>query len=202
MNRENQSDEILTDILKTADEMGETMDTKKLKETLKETMDTTKLEVGWYVFMRSGEAGWGTVVEVTSTGVIVQYDPAYGDGLIRFDKNGTACDSSDLDVERYKDLVLYNYNGKPMRDVVDIERVKAVVSQYVEGRDIIPRAEGGDMRKFRQHFWENFERVKKCSEYNSKIPSGSVGPWRLYLSPDDGDSRWTPEMGTYPRSKS
>src|ERR1700690_1647228 len=117
MNRENQSDQILTDILKTADEMGETMDTKKLKET----MDTTKLEVGWCVFMRSGEAGWGTVVEVTPAGVIVQSDPAYGDGLIRFDKNGTAYDSSDLDVERYKDLVLYNYEGKPMRDVVDVE---------------------------------------------------------------------------------
>jgi hypothetical protein len=195
MNRENQSDEILADILKTADEMEETMDTTKLKET----MDTTKLEVGWYVFMRSGEADWCTVVEVTPAGVIVQSDPAYGDELIRFDKNGTACDSSDLDVERYKDLVLYD-EGKPMRDVVDIERVKAVVSQYVEGRDIIPRAVN-DKRNFRQRFWENFERLKKHSRY-SKIPSGSVGPWRLYLSPDDGDNRWTPEMGTYPRSKS
>lgn len=39
-------------------------------------MDTTKLVVGQNVFMRSGEVGnWGTVVEVTPTGVIVQSDP-------------------------------------------------------------------------------------------------------------------------------
>jgi hypothetical protein len=56
-------------------------------------MDTRKLVVGQDVFMRSGGYGdWGKVVEVTPTGVIVQSDPCYRAQLIRFDKNGTACD--------------------------------------------------------------------------------------------------------------
>lgn len=60
-------------------------------------MDTKTLVVGQDVFMRSGEVGdWGKIVEVTPTGVIVESDPAYGSELIRFDKNGTACDSRDL----------------------------------------------------------------------------------------------------------
>jgi hypothetical protein len=72
-------------------------------------MDTTKLMVGQNVFMRSGEVGdWAVVVEATPTGVIVQSDPAYGDQLIRFDKNGIACDSSDIDVDGYKNLVLFD----------------------------------------------------------------------------------------------
>lgn len=60
-------------------------------------MDTTKLVVGQDVFMRSGEVGdWAKVVEVTSTGVIVESDPNYGARLYRFDENGTVCESSDL----------------------------------------------------------------------------------------------------------
>jgi hypothetical protein len=60
-------------------------------------MDTTKLVVGQDVFMRSGLIGnWAKVVEVTSTGVIVESDPDYGARLFRFDRNGMACDSSDL----------------------------------------------------------------------------------------------------------
>ena len=66
-------------------------------------IDTRTLVVGQDVFMRSGGYGdWGKVVEVTPTGVIVQSDPSYGDELIRFDKHGTACDSSDIDTDRYK----------------------------------------------------------------------------------------------------
>jgi hypothetical protein len=61
-------------------------------------MDITKtLVVGQNVFMRSGQVGnWAKVVKITPTGVIVESDPVYGAELIRFDKNGTACDSSDL----------------------------------------------------------------------------------------------------------
>lgn len=60
-------------------------------------MDTTKLVVGQDVFMRSGRVGnWAKVVKVTPTGVIVESDPVYGSELIRFDENGTACDSSDI----------------------------------------------------------------------------------------------------------
>jgi hypothetical protein len=74
-------------------------------------MDTRKLVVGHDVFMRSGGYGdWGKVVEVTPTGVIVQSDPCYGDELIRFDKHGTACDSSDIDIDRYKDIALFDYD--------------------------------------------------------------------------------------------
>jgi hypothetical protein len=74
-------------------------------------MDTRKLVVGQDVFMRSGGYGdWGKVVEVTPTGVIVQSDPCYGDELIRFDKHGTACDSSDIDIDRYKDIALFDYD--------------------------------------------------------------------------------------------
>lgn len=52
------------------------------------------LVVGRDVFIRSGAYGdWGKVVEVTPTGAIVQSDPCYGAQLIRFDKNGTACDT-------------------------------------------------------------------------------------------------------------
>ena len=63
---------------------------------------------------------------------------------IRFDKNGIVCDSSDIDVERYKDLVLLDYDETghlapaPCEDV-DVEKVKAIVSQYDETR-LIPRA--------------------------------------------------------------
>jgi hypothetical protein len=64
-------------------------------------MDTSKLVVGQDVFMRSGEVGnWAKVVEVTSTGVIVESDPDYGAMLFRFDRDGTVCDSSDLCNER------------------------------------------------------------------------------------------------------
>jgi hypothetical protein len=61
-------------------------------------MDITKtLVVGQNVFMRSGQVGnWAKVIKVTPTGVIVESDPVYGSELIRFDENGTACDSSDL----------------------------------------------------------------------------------------------------------
>jgi len=60
-------------------------------------METKKLVVGQDVFMRSGRVGnWAKVVEVTRTGVIVESDPNYGSELIRFDRDGVACDSSDL----------------------------------------------------------------------------------------------------------
>lgn len=60
-------------------------------------MDTKILAVGQDVFMRSGRVGnWAKVVEVMPTGVIVESDPAYGSELIRFDKNGSAYDSSDI----------------------------------------------------------------------------------------------------------
>jgi hypothetical protein len=160
-------------------------------------MDTKTLMVGQNVFMRSGEVGdWTVVVEVTPTGVIVQSDPNYGDELIRFDENGTACDSSDIGVDGYKDIVLFDYDttgrlAPASCDVVDIERVKAVLSQYDE-TELTPRAtslnsyNGGDRRKFRRRFWESFERLQKHSRY-SKIPGtnsgpGSAGPWQLYPS--------------------
>jgi hypothetical protein len=157
-------------------------------------MDTKTLVVGQDVIMRSGQySDWGKVVEVTPTGVIVQSDPNYYDELIRFDKNGIAGDSSDIDVDRYKDLVLFDYDKKtrglapvPCDLDVDIERVKAVVSQY-DGISPVPRAtsnnsyNGGDRRKFRQRFWENFERLKKHSRY-SKIPGTSSGPSKLYFN--------------------
>src|ERR1019366_3951275 len=164
-------------------------------------MDTKTLVVGQNVFMRSEEGGnWGKVVEVTPTGVIVQSDPNYGEELIRFDENGTACDSSDIDVDGYKDVVLYDYDKTgylapaPCDLDVDIARVKAVVSQHDE-TELTPRAtslnsyNGGDRRKFRQRFWENFERLKKHSRY-SKIPGtnsgpGSAGPWKLYYDTKD-----------------
>jgi hypothetical protein len=117
-------------------------------------MDTTKLVVGQGLYMRSGEVGdWGKVIEVTSTGVIVQSDPAYGDELVRFDKDGIACDSSDIDVDGYKDIVLFDYDA----------------TGY-----LAPASHG-----FKQYFWENFERLKKHSEYR-KIPGTSSGPWKLY----------------------
>lgn len=60
-------------------------------------MDTRTLVVGQDVFMRSGLVGnWAKVVEVTSTGVIVESDPDYRARLFRFDRNGMVCDSSDL----------------------------------------------------------------------------------------------------------
>ena len=59
-------------------------------------------------------------------------------------------------------------NEAPCDSDVDIERVKNIVSQYDEKTELIPRAACGDRRKFRQHFWENFE-PKKHSRY-SKIP--------------------------------
>jgi hypothetical protein len=74
-------------------------------------MDTKTLVVGQDVFMRSGGFGdWATVAKVIPTGVVVQSDPAYGDELIRFDENGTACDSSDIGVGEYKDIVLFDYD--------------------------------------------------------------------------------------------
>jgi hypothetical protein len=145
-------------------------------------MDKTKLVVGQEVFMRSGGFGdWGKVVRVMPTGVIVQSDPSYGDELIRFDENGMARDSSDIGVDEYKDLVLFDgdFNEAPCDTDVDIARVKNIVSQYVEGTGI-PRAVCGDRREFRQRFWENFERLKKHSRY-SKIP-GHGNPWKLYLN--------------------
>ena len=148
-------------------------------------MDTTTLAVGQSVFMRSGEVGnWGTVVEVTSTGVIVQSDPCYGDELIRFDETGTAHDSSDLDIERYKNLVLFDGNGDEVLcdSDVDVERVKNIVSQYNENAELIPRAVCGDKREFKQLFWESFERQKTHSRY-SKTPGTKSGPWKLYLNP-------------------
>ena len=158
-------------------------------------MDTKTLVVGQDVFMRSGEFGdWGKVVEVTPTGVIVQSEPIYGGELIRFDKNGVACDSSDIGVEEYKDIPLYDNDkgGEYLAsDDVDIERVKAIVSQYVEAK-IISRATSANSynvdgrAKFRQRFWENFERLKKLCFFirrgrYSKIPGTSAGPWKLYL---------------------
>ena len=149
-------------------------------------MDTTKLAVGQNVFMRSGLVGnWGVVVEVSPTGVIVQLEPCYGDVLFRFDRDGVACDSSDIGVDEYKDLVLFDYETGylvpvPCDVAVDIERVKAVVSEYVEGTGIGNATCGGFRRKFRQRFWENFERLKKHSRY-SKIP-GHGNPWKLYLN--------------------
>jgi hypothetical protein len=154
-------------------------------------LDTSKLVVGQNVFMRSGEVGdWARVVKVTPTGVIVQSDPAYGDELIRFDKNGVACDSSDIGVEEYKDIPLYDNDkgGEYLAsDDVDIERVKDVVSQYVEEGKVIPRATSanpynvGGRARLRQRFWENFERLKKHSRYG-KILSASAGPAKLYLT--------------------
>jgi hypothetical protein len=156
-------------------------------------MDTTKLVVGQDVFMRSGVYGdWGKVVEVTPAGTIVQSDPCYGDELIRFDKNGTACDSSNIDIDRYKSIVLFQY-GKTGYLIpascdsdTDIDRCKSIASQYDE-TEIIPRASahsGIDNYEFRQRFWENFERLRKHSRY-SKIPGTEYGPWKLYLSPKE-----------------
>jgi len=148
-------------------------------------MDTTKLVVGRDVFMRSGEVGnWGKVVKIIPTGVIVQSDPAYGDELIRFDNNGTAVDSSDIGVDEYKDIVLFDYDktgylALASCDVdIDIESVKAIVSKYDEMR-LTSRATCGDRRKFRQRFWESFECLKKHSRY-SKIPGTRNRPWKLY----------------------
>ena len=66
-------------------------------------MDTKTLVVGQDVYMVSGCYGKsGKVVEVTSSGVIVQLalfeGPIRPEGpeLIRFDINGKACDSSDI----------------------------------------------------------------------------------------------------------
>ena len=61
--------------------------------------DTKTLVVGQDVFTCDGHYNaWGKVVEVASTAVVVQLDhPACYS--IRFDKNGTACDSSDLGYE-------------------------------------------------------------------------------------------------------
>ena len=151
-------------------------------------MDTSKLVVGQDVFMRSGGYGdWGKVVEVTPTGVIVQSDPSYGDQLIRFDKHGTACDSSDPDVDRYKDIALFDYDRTghlapaPCDGDIDIDCIKNLVSQYDE-TEIIPRAtarSGSNNCEFRQRFWESFERLKKHSRYR-KIPGTECGPWKLY----------------------
>jgi hypothetical protein len=152
-------------------------------------IDTRTLVVGQDVFMRSGGYGdWGKVVEVTPTGVIVQSDPSYGDELIRFDKHGTACDSSDIDIDRYKDIALFRYDRTgylapaPCDSGIDIDRLKSVVSEYDE-TEIIPRASahsGIDNYEFRQRFWESFERLKKHSRYR-KIPGTECGPWKLYL---------------------
>jgi hypothetical protein len=151
-------------------------------------MDTRKLVVGQDVFMRSGGYGdRGKVVEVTSTGVIVQSDSCYGDELIRFDKHGTACDSSDIDIDRYKDIALFDYDRTghlapaPCDRDIDIDRLKNIVSQYDE-TEIIPRASahsGIDNYEFRQRFWESFERLTKHSRYR-KIPGTECGPWKLY----------------------
>src|ERR1700741_1738567 len=131
-------------------------------------MDIKKLVVGQNVFMRSGPYGdWGVVVEVTPLGAIVQSDPCYGDELIRFDKDGTASDSSDVDVDRYKDIALFRYDRTgylapaPCDRDIDIDRLKNIVSQYDE-TEIIPRAtahSGFDNYEFRQRFWESFERL-------------------------------------------
>ena len=121
-------------------------------------MDTRKLVVGQDVFMRSGGYGdWGKVVEVTPTGVIVQSDPCYGAQLIRFDKNGTACDSSDIDIHRYKNIVLFRY----------------------EKGGAYPVPDNDFDSEYRRLFWENFERTKKGWK-DSKIPGTECGPWKLY----------------------
>ena len=77
--------------------------------------------------------------------MIAQSDPCYGDELIRFDENGTACDSSDPDADRYKNLALFDGDGNeaPCDRDVDIELVKNIVSQYDEKTEIIPRAACG-----------------------------------------------------------
>lgn len=152
-------------------------------------IDTRKLVVGQDVFMRSGGYGdWGKVVEVMPTGVIVQSDPSYGDELIRFDKHATACDSSDIDIDRYKDIELFRYDRTgylapaPCDRGIDIDRLKNVVSEHDE-TEIIPRASAGsgiDNYEFRQRFWESFERLKRHSRYR-KIPGTECGPWKLYL---------------------
>ena len=152
-------------------------------------MDTRRLVVGQDVFMRSGKYGdWGKVVEVTSTGVIVQSDPSYGDELIRFDKDGTACDSSDIDIERYKDIVLFRYDRTgylapaPCDKGIDLNRLKHIVSQYDEAK-MIPRASAHndiDNCEFRQRFWESFECLKKHSRYR-KIHGSECGPSNLHL---------------------
>jgi hypothetical protein len=122
-------------------------------------MDITKLVVGQDLFKGSGEVGgWVKVVKVTPTDLIVQSDPAYGDELIRFDKYGVACDSSDIDVDRHKDVVLFDYDAMG---------------------NLAPAS-----REFKQRFWENFERLKKHSEYR-KTPGTSSGPWKLYLNPKE-----------------
>jgi hypothetical protein len=148
--------------------------------------DTTKLAVGQDVYMRSGHFGnWAKVVKVTPTGVIVQFEPCYGDELIRFDKHGIACDSSDIGVDEYKDIPLFDYDktgylAPASCDVdVDIERVKAFVARYDEVRRPRLSNDGGYRSKFRQKFWENFECLKKHSRY-SKIPGTDAGPWKLY----------------------
>jgi hypothetical protein len=151
-------------------------------------MDTSKLIGGQDVFMRSGGYGdWGRVVEVRPTGVIVQSDPCYGDQLIRFDKHGMACDSSDIDMERYKDIALFDYDSTgylapaPRDRDIDIDRLKNIVSQYDE-TEIIPRASahsGIGNYEFRQRFWESFECLKKHTRYR-KIPGTECGPWKLY----------------------
>jgi hypothetical protein len=67
------------------------------------SMDTSKLVVGQYVCMVSGVyEKHAKVVEVTPAGAIVQLaffeGPIRPEGpeLIRFDKDGKACDSSDI----------------------------------------------------------------------------------------------------------
>jgi hypothetical protein len=154
-------------------------------------MDTTKLVVGQDVFMRSGEVGdWAKVVNVTPTGVIVQSDPAYGDELIRFDNNGTAVDSSDIGLDEYKDIVLFDHDKTgylapvPCDIPVDVERVKAVVSYDHTRYESSAMAYNGKRSMFRQSFWESFERLKKHSRY-SKIPGTTSGPWKLYLNAHD-----------------
>jgi|SRR5215472_564713 len=121
-------------------------------------MDTRKLVVGQDVFMRSGGYGdWGKVVEATTAGVIVQSDPCYGAELIRFDKNGIACDSSDISIYTQKNIALFHYErggAYPVRD-------NDINSEY------------------RKRFWESFERLKKHSRYR-KIPGTECGPWKLY----------------------
>jgi len=102
MNRENQSDEILTDILKTADEIdgaakkGVTMDTKKPSdyelqwlregrqfERSEPITDTSKLVVGQDVWLSSVGHGFieGKVVKVTPEGVDVQ-TTGQGSGIL------------------------------------------------------------------------------------------------------------------------
>jgi hypothetical protein len=81
-------------------------------------MDTKTLVVGQDVFMRSGQVGnWAKVVKITPTGVIVESDPVYGAELIRFDKNGTACDSSDIcnHYGAWRDSKIPGTNGGPWK---------------------------------------------------------------------------------------